>query len=666
MSTAPLRRDLESIQVDAGVRPYRIVVDEVSGRFSRVAEHVWQRLQSGSDDPELLAQANAAGWTRQRGAAVRKRFSFLAIRIPLGGIDRLARWLLPISGILFSVKAILAFSFLIAISAMIAVSRSAELFASLGSLTTYLQQSSPLLIGVVFVLTKACHELGHAVMCRRMGSRCGGIGILLLCGMPSPYCDVTNIWRQGSAIKRIAVMLAGIYVELVIASIATFVWCFASDPAIRLFALNLMIVCGISTIVFNANPLMRYDGYFVLADILDSVNLRQEAQQAFRGVVTRRLAGANYHAALKSDRRSILLAAYHGASKIYRLVVTCAIAGLLIGFATWIQLRPLAIGLVLIAAFMAMMRSSKRLGGVASGADRWASVPFLRRGLTSGLVMVFALTVLFIPLPRYQKANGIVDAANAVSVYLPDNALIQDVAANFGESVRKGDLLVRVDDQQHTLRQKQLIGQLRLARLRSNLSHRSALDGHNSARTQSADQWQTLQAAEDSVSVQLASVVKQLDKTKVTAPASGMVIPSKPMLKTSANGSVITLSDKKNSLGSTRDPWCRISRSGDIHAALVIDARDRPSIAVGSAVRISLACSPSTVINSVVVSVSEIKRDERAVVGQSAYQVLCRIPPVTFDQLVSMVGQECRGVFQLPRKSFASDIRTWLGDWISG
>ncbi|NND96952.1 MAG: hypothetical protein HKN47_06450 [Pirellulaceae bacterium] len=666
MTSTPLRRDLQSIPVDGPLRPYRIIVDEISGRFSRVSEHVWQRLVGGDDDPMLWSQARAAGWTRERISQSRSKFSFLAIRIPLGGIDSIARHLAGASAIVFSTQAIMVWSVVIMLAAVIAASRTMELVASLGSLATFLQQSHPVTIASIFVITKACHELGHAVMCRRMGARCGGVGILLLCGMPNPYCDVTNIWQEPSAIKRAAVMLAGIYVELIIAALATFAWVLTSDPSIKLLALNLMIVCSVSTILFNANPLMRYDGYFVLSDLLGSTNLRQESQSAFRSVVTRRVAGRGYDSPKQSDRRSVFLTLYFAASKIYRVVVSIAIASLLIGFAQWFHLRPLAIGLVLFVLLMTSIRTSKQIKDVAIGAGRWQSVAVWRRYFAVSVLLTVIAGVLLLPLPRYRRSHGIVDAADAVSVYLPEESIVQQVSVDFGHAVNAGDAIVRLQSDSHRLKTQQLDGQLRLAKLRKNLSHRSALAAPHRLRSDTVDQWNTLQAAEESVAAQLVAANQRMAKTDIRAAVDGIVIPPQPAIQTNANGSLITLADQLGTLASTRQAWCRISRDGSIHAALVIDARDRAEINVGSIVKISLTGVPGKVFSSRVSSVSEIKKDERLAVHQDAYQVLCQLPPVDDGELLSMLGQECRGVFRLPRRSFASELVTWVGDWIRG
>ncbi len=667
MSTSHLRRDLESIPVQGAVRPYRIVIDDVAGRFARISEELWQRLARGDQDADIWSQAQAAGMTRQRTLPnSRKRFSFLAIRIPLGGIDSLARRLVRPSAVFFSATSIAFWSAIITVAFLIAISRSAELLASLGTLSQFLEQSNPVVLGAVFVITKVVHELGHAVMCRRMGARCGGIGILLLCGMPCPYCDVTNIWRQPSALRRAAVMLAGIYLELIIAALATFVWAFGADPALRWMALNLMVICGASTLLFNANPLMRYDGYFVLSDFLGSTNLRQESQAAFRGVVTRRIAGKAYLSEKKSDRRSCSLAAYHMASKAYRVLVTCTIAAVIIGVADWLHLRSLAISALVFFVVMAVTKNARRTAHALMGQSRWQNVSLMRRWFAVGFLVLFCIGVLVVPLPRYRPAHGMVDAANTLSVYLPEQQIVQQVAADYGQTVKVGDPLVRLQNEQHFLTTHRLNSQLRIAQLRGDLARREALKSSKNSQAKTADQWEMIQATEKAVSAQLASARIQLAKTDVRAEVAGTIIPAKPSIERDKHGATVTLRDRVGRSGETREAWCRISQDNTLHAALVIDAQDRSHIRVGSPVRIALTSQPGRIYASTVSSVSEIKNDDRLVVRSAAYQVLCKIPDCQTDERLLMIGQECHGVFQLPRRSFAADFADWLGGWIRG
>ncbi len=659
-STSQLRRDLHTIQVDGRRRPYRIVVDEISGRFTRVSEHVWQSLVRGIEDPNLWAEARAAGWTRERLAGGQRRFSPMYFRIPIGSIDRLAVLAAPLTRVLFSAAAVMAWCVVIVVAAVIATSRSDELFASLGSLQIFFEQSSPIWLGAWFVATKVAHELAHAVICRRMGSRCGTVGILMLCGVPCPYCDVTDIWREPSAIRRAAVMMAGIYVELIIASIATFVWITVTDPVIRLHALNLMIVCSISTILFNANPLMRYDGYYVLADLVGSTNLRREARDAFRSVVTARLAGRRFDGRRSNDYRSLALAFYHLASSLYRFVITIAIATLLLVIAEWFQLRPVMMTIIALAVVVWFTRNARRLIGVAGGANRWSGVSRFRRATVLAAMLVAIFALLFVPLPRYRQATGEVNAASATSVFLANDGMIEHVSRDFGDRVVEDQSLVNLRNPLLALQQAKLEGQLRVAKLSGNLARRASLD-----QSHTAHEWRSMQATEDAIAAQLASVHNRVSQTDVRAPVSGVVLP--PQTSIQDDPTVPTsLRDQIGTFGNAHSAWCRISSDGALHAVLIIDARDRAKIKIGTPVNISLREAPEQVFSSTVISVSAIQQDEPSVTRQAAYQVLCPLPAVDERSILAWLGKECKGVFHLPNRMLAADAKDWIVEWLGG
>lgn len=657
----PLRTDLDSVRVWTPRRPYRIVIDDVSGKFTRVSERIWQALLSGDADPLWWRQAEVAGWTRRRPPRSRLRFNPLCFPITLGSIDGVANKLAPHSGFLFATPAIVCWLMGIGIAGLIAGSRVAEITATLGSLEQFLRQSHPANLVAIFIATKVVHELAHAVMCRRMGSRCGKLGLLMLVGTPCPFCDVTDIWRQPSSARRAAVMLAGIYVELIVASLATFVWAAAADPMIRFHALNVMLVCGVSTILFNANPLMRYDGYYVLADLIGSVNLRQEARDALAAVVTSRIAGPHFQIRARLNVRLVLLSMFHVASMIYRLLVMAAIAVMLVGVAEMFQLRGIAIMLVIVVVSVVGARQAWRLVRVTRGDGAWSRVPLPRRLLVGIGFVAATLLVCLIPLPRYRSTSGWVDTTSAINVYTPEEGMIEEVRYEFGDVVDSGDVLLSLRNDLLDVQHARLDGQFRVASLRNDLSRRIALD-----RAETAEHWHSFQAAKEAAAARLASVNERLEKTRVVAPIGGVVIPSRSTYQQQQLSPAPSLEAQRGGPVDVDQSWCRISRDGKLMAVLVIDARDRMTVDVGTPVQISLLSRPDTVYASEVISVSEIREDRPSIHRRAAYQVLCPLPKVQPSELLGWLGQECHGVFRLPHRTMASDVTRSISEWLGG
>ena len=179
---------------------------------------------------------------------------------------------------------------------------------------------------LALALAKIVHELAHALTCVHVGGQCHEIGLLLLVFTPCLYCDVSDAWSIASKWRRIAVSAAGIVVEACLAAAATFLWWFSAAGAFHTFCLHVMIVCSVSTLLLNGNPLLRYDGYYVLADWLEVPNLGQQSQALLNRLMSWFFLGIVQPADRSLPRRSRgLLVAYAVVSALYRWLVVLSI-----------------------------------------------------------------------------------------------------------------------------------------------------------------------------------------------------------------------------------------------------------------------------------------------------------------------------------------------------
>jgi putative peptide zinc metalloprotease protein len=141
----------------------------------------------------------------------------------------------------------------------------------------FLSPGNFLLLWVTIIVIKAFHEFGHATTCRHFGGEVHEMGVCLMCFTPCGYVDASDAWMMRHKRHKIYTTIAGIFTELVIACIAAHLWIFLPDGLARNLAFNAMLVASVNTLVFNANPLMRFDGYYVLCDALEIPNLRAKA-----------------------------------------------------------------------------------------------------------------------------------------------------------------------------------------------------------------------------------------------------------------------------------------------------------------------------------------------------------------------------------------------------
>jgi len=172
------------------------------------------------------------------------------------------------------------------------------------------------------VIIKTLHEFGHAYFCRKFGGEVHVMGVMLMIFTPAPYMDATSSWAFRNRWKRVLVGAAGMIVEIFFAAFATFVWAKTGPGTIHNLAYNMMFIASISTVVFNINPLLRFDGYYILSDLVDIPNLHQRAQQQLRYFAERYLFGLKkVESPANNPREGFWLCVFGIASGIYRVVV---------------------------------------------------------------------------------------------------------------------------------------------------------------------------------------------------------------------------------------------------------------------------------------------------------------------------------------------------------
>jgi putative peptide zinc metalloprotease protein len=177
-----------------------------------------------------------------------------------------------------------------------------------------------LYLGLIFV--KAFHELGHAAVCHRYGGEVHTMGLMFMIFTPLPYMDATSSWGFRSRWQRAFVGAAGMLAELFVASLAAIYWAVSGTGALHSLAYNIMFVASVSTLLFNANPLLRLDGYYILSDLLDIPNLHIRSTEHLKYLLEHFLfkySGARPSA--KNRREMIELSLYGVLSSIYKVII---------------------------------------------------------------------------------------------------------------------------------------------------------------------------------------------------------------------------------------------------------------------------------------------------------------------------------------------------------
>ena len=209
-------------------------------------------------------------------AKTMQRINPICVRIPLIRPDRFLDAITPSIGWLFGPVG-WTLALILALVAAVQLIVHADRFGS--AVNGVFAPSRWIWLGVTWLGLKVVHEIAHGVVCKRYGGsvREGGLMFILLA--PLAYVDVTSSWRFSSKWHRIYTAAAGMYIELIVASIAAIVWSHTEVGLLNDMAFNLVLMASLTTLVFNANPLMRFDGYYILSDFLQVPNLYPNGQQ---------------------------------------------------------------------------------------------------------------------------------------------------------------------------------------------------------------------------------------------------------------------------------------------------------------------------------------------------------------------------------------------------
>ncbi len=290
------------------------------------------------------------------------------------------------------------------------------------------------------VLLKSAHEFGHAFFCRRFGGEVHAMGILLMIFTPIPYMDATSAWGFRERWKRVLVGAAGMMVELFFAAIAALVWVNTGQGTLHALAYNMMFIASVSTILFNLNPLLRFDGYYILSDLVGIPNLSQRASGQLRHAAERHLFGLKKEPSpAQTWSEAFWLSAYGIASGIYRIII---FGGILLIVAD----RFLLLGIVMAAACAVawVARPVLRLAGYLASSPRLDRHRVRACAVTAVLLACILGFLEFVPLPHHFRAPGILRSLEWRQVHNLTAGMVSRLAAKPGQLVEAGAPLLEM------------------------------------------------------------------------------------------------------------------------------------------------------------------------------------------------------------------------------
>ena len=454
------------------------------------------------DVAELLRRAKRA--TRRTWR--QNLLSPLAMRIPLFDPQRaLERWL-PWYRPLFGLAGALLWCLVVGSALLSAAQHWPELSRDFAD--RVLAPQNLFLMWLTFPLLKLCHEFGHACATRAWGGEVHEMGVMFLVLMPVPYVDASAASAFPEMRRRAVVGAAGMLVEVFIASLALFLWLEAQPGIARALLYNVMLIAGVSTVFFNANPLLRYDGYYILCDLLQMPNLRQRANQYLAYLVEGRLFGLEAPAPEASAAEKRWFVAFAVASFAYRTFVMLAIAA-------FIASRYMVVGVLL--ALWAVITSfalplSRGAGYVLLHSRlrhrRWRAV-----AVTGGFVAGMAVLLFAVPVPLFVSAEGVIGVPDSAYVRAGADGFVREVLVAPGAIAGRDTPLLTAEDYELGPHIRVLEAQLRMLEVRAHAELQ-----------QDRVRWQMTRDDIAATRAELQHAREQLAALTVRSPASGQFV----------------------------------------------------------------------------------------------------------------------------------------------
>jgi putative peptide zinc metalloprotease protein len=383
----------------------------------------------------------------------------MAIKLSLVDPDRFLNWLLPYVQRIWNRWGAIAWLAVVVPAVLLVPLHWSELTSNISD--RVLAANNLFMLFLLFPCIKILHELGHGIATKIRGGEVHDLGIIFLVLMPVPYVDASAATTFRSKIDRAIVGAAGMLVEVFLAALAMYVWLLVEPGTVRAMAFNVMLVAGVSTIIFNGNPLLRYDAYYILADLIEIPNLATRSTRYLGYLVERYVFGArNVEEPRERPAEKAWFVFYAIASFTYRTFITILIILFIAGEFFVIGVL-LALWAFVMMAIVPVVKAVQHL--VAS--PRLARARGRVYAVTAGVLAGIALFVFLIPMPFRTQAEGV--------VWLPEQAIVRAGANGFhsrllvepGTWVRQGDALIESVDP--VLDAQVRVGEARVAELKA-------------------------------------------------------------------------------------------------------------------------------------------------------------------------------------------------------
>ncbi len=597
---------LEDLKDDFELKfpPRRITVDEVSRFVSTLHRSGLVIGDRPGQGPQLNERRKQKVWMEW------KTWMRSIMCLRFRGID--PDWILnkitPWIGWIYSPPALLAFLVYI-LSALMLVLANFETFRSkLPEFHQFFAAGNWFYLAAALGITKVIHEFGHGMSCKYYGGECHEMGFMLLVFTPCLYCDVSDSWMLPSKWKRMMIGAGGMYIELIMAATATYLWWNSHEGIFNQMCLNVMFVSSVSTLLFNANPLMRFDGYYILSDMLEIPNLRTKATTSLGRIAKKWCLGMK----LQDDpflpkRHQALFALYAVASTLYMWILMTSIF-----LFVWNAMKPyrmeaLGRGLALFGMYGLIYRPISGIYKFLKVPGRRDEVKSLNMSITAAVVTLIIAGIGLIPLSQRVWCAAELRPRGEETVYVTVDGRLEELLVAAADRVEKGQELARFSNIDLELQIADLEGQE--AGYRARLS---SLERERFTDSAAGMEIGTVEESLKSVQEQLAKKRQYQRELVLKAPRAGLVLPPETVDERPDPGGRLSgwsgnALAKKN-LGATYAEGtvlCMVGEPQHFEAVMIVDQTEVEFVERGQKVDLKLNAFPFETFTGTVDEIAE-------------------------------------------------------------
>lgn len=532
-------------------RPQTISIDDLTRFVAQLHEAGIAQLDSPDQADVFIRRRKKRMW-KQVGQFFA---NILYIKIPIIDPEKLLDRMYPWFRWIFT-RTFVLFSFGLMLAALTLVVSQWSTFSSrLPDFQSFFNWRTIVYFWCSLAVVKVIHEFGHGLTAKHFGGEVHEMGMLFLVLTPALYCDVTDSWLLPNKWKRIWISAAGIFVECFLASIATFVWWNTEQGLLNSLCLATMFICSVNTIMFNANPLLRYDGYYVMSDWLEVPNLRVKSTQFFAYLFQEKVLGLEVPVQNYMPRsRRLLFVTYAIASYLYRWLVTFSILFFLYQFLKPYKLGSISAMLAIGSLVPLFVMPCYQVFKFARTPGRMRKVKKVRAGLFAAAFVAVVTGILLIPTPLRVQGTLVLTEAKPALVYSEIPGRLVDLNVRDGDYVKQGDLIAQLSNPQKFRDKEDLYQQYNAASVKA-LWYSQASDPDLRA------QMRQHQVAANDLEPAVETAEEQIASLKLVAPRDGQVMG-------------VPHPEKRGEWVKPGKPFCTVADPHKLEAHLILDQSD--------------------------------------------------------------------------------------------